>query len=1744
MSDPATEPILARIQNKTSFKIRKEAYEELEAQIDKGNYSDLETLAPLFGGLLNESNIVVLQKVLDMLTKSLARDFIPHESFASISHSLVDNCIGQTKTTIKNAAVEALVAISSKDRSSCSIAALVQGLGAKSLRTSQESAAALHRLISECDFKQPPPTFVKSLAPALDHKDEKTRHMVMSCLGVVATRCGSDMVIGVLGPLISAQRMSALKQALAEPQALPSTATTSSDLASKVPEGPHSVEHVAPISAVVKRFTYDAFDDMEPQAVSLQKGWEKQFENSAWKVKNAFLTETTEAFVKASRIDKNSFPLQALLKALKAVVDGDLTVAVVGSALRLAATISLHCGYLGPQNSYKPFILSAINRLKERKFAVISNSIIFLEACVARSVHLPEFCEDAFALALAHKNIEVRTDFSRFLRNVWATMAVYNSVYFLRKTDGRASISVSKTLGGTLSPDTEYPFGESPTTNIDGDAYARREDELIAELCNETYPESIKMMADGTPLVGEKSPALQLASRMLREKTCQGCTFITSASVSVNSDDECTSFMSLLNMLSKLASDKAAEARLWGSRIYALCLIAHVSELCAICAEDGLADISSPFAQRYVSIMRSHLSEQEDRRRKDILSYANKVCTTIGRRDIFNILNEHADSDRLSSSAPYSGQVERKSIGSRQPPPSGNGSDQPAEKVKVMHSAPSQAPKAVAPPDRLLSPRRVQGSVRSTSAVAMRLSDRASSLAAAPSVRGSSEYYQSIGQHTSSQRSAIPPDHDGQHMQFSSKNSAALQAQYTLRQNNSSIRWIADPFNMEHPISASLLSDLYQNMLTIFPPSLVSQLFLKLRHDAPTKSGTQDLATVIGTQKSIFENVRLLTDLCKKEQSAPQKTVVYARDILMRYASLLLCDGFTSTSSPNTTQIRIALDFIDSVLTELIAEKVSFTQHDMEALYSVLLARMEQFSLSAIREAISSLCERIVYLASPTLSINFILYNVIGRGAKVIIKQIPTRMANLRLCLIIAQHFLQNNAPQDDSPAPLCDFNINIMSTVLDFYSQKTSSDNFVFTDGEISREFVGYRAMNGRALSLALTSSVLSLATDTYRVKAFKLLERTLSPRDLADLRSVLGRMPGAHIFTDRQSNIAETESVGPPSRNVPATTRADSKFRGFPSIGTTGADISRQRNTDTLSEIMTTPKSARSSTGKLRTHSANRFYSTHTVESNAGVGASGRIGSTIGTGEYSVRTLRGNRGVVAGSGTGAMQREERRSARTLSSRLDEGGDDMKTLRSMPPSGAVEAASAVTGQVTRVRNPVDTSFKTPKLRSLDEPIEDAGDSQLAHPTRELQYIETLENALSHEIDQIDNSTLILQYFITCFRNAHGTPAHSGLVTPTRTAKSNESATFSHGFSSQTILVFRLLAASRDVVRHYVLTEPFIVSRQRNESPHLDSMHYKKIFTIRLFALLTAEICATDGISTIPEAQAKTIIFDLVVYTCLLNHYRTAAPAELAQDESLSIAAQCCYSSLLIFLRKGDLTTILCSVLSLLTHASSCNLKGETLISIYAAAHISVDDTIANMFLNSGPQSRNDTLPLSSHYLIISLCRKLGHPFLQALLQACDARVSLATNIFKSSDLYNSGICCTVSPKGVIIMWKSLEEKYPVFITTVSNAAWPAQSLAGKRGLLPGIHTPEQASGINIEPVMLCIHLFLLRQFEMQSSKHGTESFENPHMQIIREYIRSAIKVAGEVIYLFLRRVPATSGNMLRKLIQECLSQK
>lgn len=283
------------------------------------------------------------------------------------------------------------------------------------------------------------------------------------------------------------------------------------------------------------RFT---FTPSEPKLINLPGKFDAQMKSTGWKEKKQALENASELFEPVQDA-KCNFDLNQLSMQCKLVFDNEINAIVVGNTYRLLGQIAAKCGTLGSSTNAKLLIQSAINRVKERKYAITQGFQIFSSLLLVK-IHFKNWFSEYFNVALGHKNNEVKEDLCRFLKSVYATSTCY--VF--------------------CSPELQ--------------------NERIKALANDYFPNPQYLNTEEEiPLEGERSYGMQIGPKLMRQRSCQGavfCTFFVNGVVNENPVIYKDQIIAFVQMLDKLLNDINEPVRQIAKRTLCLFVVAHLSE--------------------------------------------------------------------------------------------------------------------------------------------------------------------------------------------------------------------------------------------------------------------------------------------------------------------------------------------------------------------------------------------------------------------------------------------------------------------------------------------------------------------------------------------------------------------------------------------------------------------------------------------------------------------------------------------------------------------------------------------------------------------------------------------------------------------------------------------------------------------------------------------------------------------------------------------------------------------------------------------------------------------------------------------------------------------------------------------------------------------------------------------------------------------------------------------------------------
>ncbi|TNJ26453.1 XMAP215 family protein [Giardia muris] len=1052
-----------------AFKVRKEAFEQLEEALQRGDSSLLEQAAPHFAVLLKDSNALVLKKALDAFEQAFALGLIPQASIPAICSVLIDAGLSQTKTSLKDQVVKILTDLAAKGEFGVVVPGLINGLQAKSPKVAAESATTLLMIVRSQPIQTPLPSFVKSLVPALQHKDAKTRRTVMEVAAVVAQTTGLEALKNMIGPSLPKQFVAALEGVITE---LENTETLGTLPAahSNSAGGDANAARSAP-QPVVKRLSYDPFDATTPMQYHLPKTWAKQITDKNWKERKQALDDVTGALAPLVRIDRSLLQIPQLFKQFREIIDADLSVAVVSGTLRLAGLLATLVGPLGPYGSTtKGLMMSCTNRLKERKAPVVTGYSLFMHSLLVHSHKMPELSADLWAVALPHKNPEVKEDVCKLYRSLWATEIVYNTVYQLGLTSSTVSLPPAVIQTAMAQAPTGSPSGGQ---NYDYSAYKSLEDVVINYLMNDGFPNTQKTLAEGTPVNGELSPGLQLKTRTYRERAALNSMLaeFCPEGGKGDADYDLAAFNTVFDALDKLMSDAASTIRIPAIKAFAFGVVAHVTEVLAVFG--GTVSAVSVLAQNVINSLKHRISSKDPRKQGEINDLIKKICMATGRKDVLDIITNKETVQVGTAKIPA------KVISPPQPPPS---------RPLVQNSPPDDPPPSHLP--RMHVPTGGMEQLSSGGEVSPENIPSTTTRPASTTAPGSGNMLRRV-----QQKPAAPSQVGKQPADIALSTNPTL---YEARKGSSS-KWLVDPFNAEHPLSPQLRDELYGQLIHVLPQSFVSEMFIRQGRPGSAAGIPKAVDTrFTGSQKSILDAVGTL---CTVVRQNPEGAVAQ-RDLLLKYLSLLFCDGFTSPTSPNTAQLKAALQLGEELMEIYITAELVLTLYDLEFLFPVLLSRLEQFNLTQLKQQITSLVERHVHITSFENIIQVCLVNMIGRGAKMQLRQIPTRLSIVRLVTVMAEASRDNDHILEVTPA-------HIQSLLTLYKPTGMSPETYTFTEGYLSANYPQYKGGNARSVLLGCLAALLNASDGATQRRLLSQISRTVQGKDYTDLEALLQLLP-----------------------------------------------------------------------------------------------------------------------------------------------------------------------------------------------------------------------------------------------------------------------------------------------------------------------------------------------------------------------------------------------------------------------------------------------------------------------------------------------------------------------------------------------------------------------------------------------------------------------------------------------------------
>ncbi|KAH0573330.1 hypothetical protein SS50377_25450 [Spironucleus salmonicida] len=282
----------------------------------------------------------------------------------------------------------------------------------------------------------------------------------------------------------------------------------------------------------------------------------------------------------------------------------------------------------------------------------------------------------------------------------------------------------------------------------------------------------------------------------------------------------------------------------------------------------------------------------------------------------------------------------------------------------------------------------------------------------------------------------------------SQKINKAIKSQGNSKQNYQQRKelnrqFLVDPCNQQAPLTPQMLEEIYQQLSSITLNA--QQLFVK--------GVISSAFGPSGTFKSIQENIPILLSSNLNE----------SKDIVLRYLSLLLADGFVAKSQASPLQTKLFSESLDKLVYELQQNGISLNYYDLECILPVMLQKFEQQQSSQLKSLILTSAEKLISVAENLEDLLILSLNIISKSWKIQIRQVTTKVSILRFISGLASLFVQQNL-LFNSVQP-----IHIVS-LQQFYVYK-GAENFSLTDSYIVQQ-IPIKITSQKQLSLYLINT------------------------------------------------------------------------------------------------------------------------------------------------------------------------------------------------------------------------------------------------------------------------------------------------------------------------------------------------------------------------------------------------------------------------------------------------------------------------------------------------------------------------------------------------------------------------------------------------------------------------------------------------------------------------------------------------
>ncbi|CAL6048651.1 Conserved_hypothetical protein [Hexamita inflata] len=924
--------ILQQCQSK-AVKERMGAFDAILITIEQNDKNAIAEISQQLPLLMKESNAIILQKLLQVVMFAIENNMI--NSPSALGKSIAENNFGSPKQGIKDSIQQILLKLSKMDYDSI-VDVLINQLSAKSAKIQIEASACLLEIMKH-QIKNPQ-NLIQMLVNALQNKEQQVRKNCTDILVQMTLQMNKNDILQILKQKkLPATNLQTIEQALSEMQ-------------------PEVIEQAVEVVQVVQsRNTKYLWIQEAPQPYALPKAFDERLKNPQWKEKKQVLEDAIAALDQAQTVQA-SFDINRTIQELKLMVQEELTAPVVGLIYKFLGACALHGMALGSPSIYRQLLQTIMNRVKERKFAIISGFQIFSQSLLVK-YHIKDIIPEYFTIALPHKNPEVKEDLCKFLKVVYATSAVYC----------------------LCSPENE--------------------NQAINWVGNDQFPNSTFMdVEEGTiPEEGERSYGMQLNSKLLRQKSINGAifaTFFVNGELNLNPVIMQEQIITFVNAADKLLNDIQENIRQLSKRMFCLFIIAHISEAYDALQRSG----NDPNVQQAYECMFSLLYEVlHQHKRKIELQQMLSLMLNYLQVDIFNSLID----DSTVCARP---QIIVKTIETN------------IQQIVQEPQQPQQQPQQMnAQPKKILQT--IQTKQNTT-------------------------------------------------VQKQQNTTKSVEQMYKQRMSSSS-KFVVDPNNQNSPVNKTCLEEFFNQFSTAIGGSLVQSMFIK---------GVVQLSIpVSGSIKTLTDGVKQLIETNKQGDSN-----FFNRDLILRYSNLLLCDGFVAKQLPSPSTVKLALELIDSVIFMMQNIGQKFNSYDMECGCLVLLGRLEQFN--NIKHSLMKTIEDFYFQSEKqTEMVEYILSNYIGKSSRYLIRQIPTKISLVRVCLAMACDCAINQQI----------FNINAtMFTNLISQQQQFGVENGQLTDCSLTQN-LPIKVTQAKQIATHLLQLLFAVCASDLRQKITPIIQR-----------------------------------------------------------------------------------------------------------------------------------------------------------------------------------------------------------------------------------------------------------------------------------------------------------------------------------------------------------------------------------------------------------------------------------------------------------------------------------------------------------------------------------------------------------------------------------------------------------------------------------------------------------------------------